>query len=403
MAGLVTGESIVNPDAKLAGAGVNVVVGRVTRVDRKAKKVFVAGGAEYAYDKLILSTGSSPILPPIPGRELDGVFMLRSLQHAEDICQFMKTKAPHKLTFVGAGFISLEVALLLKQANPDYEITIVELLTHPLATMLDEELCDRVANYLTQKGFQLKMGEKVVGIQGNGAVSSVKLDSGEVIAADMVFMNVGAAPNLELARDMGLEIGRFGVKVNEFLETSDPDVLAAGDCADNKHFVTGTPNPGALRGPAVIMGRLAAKRLAGYAIPFPGLLNAAACNLIDWNVAATGLTEAHAHREGIETVSALVDSRSKHGMIPGMTPWTLKLVFDRNKRTLIGGQILSRDIAPVKEIDAVSALILGRKTVEEITVFATAGNPDISSEPSLEPLTIAAEQCLQKMGPRQGA
>lgn len=403
MAGLVTGESIVNPDAKLADAGVKVVVDRVNRVDRQAKKVFVAGGAEYAYDKLILSTGSSPILPPLPGRDLEGVFMLRSLQHAEDICQFLSTHALRKLTFVGAGFISLEVAVLLKQANPDYEITIVELLEHPLATMLDAELCQRVEKYLTEKGFQLQMGKKVVGIQGNGRVSSVTLESGEEIAADMVFMNVGAAPNLELAREMGLEIGRFGVKVNEFLETSDPDILAAGDCADNKHFVTGTSNPGALRGPAVIMGRLAAKRLAGYEIPFPGLLNAAACNLIDWNVAATGLTEAQAQREGIETVSATVDSRSKHGMIPGMTPWTLKLVFDRNRRTLIGGQILSREIAPVKEIDAVSALILGRKTVEDITVFVTAGNPDISSEPSLEPLTIAAEQCLQKMGRRQGA
>lgn len=398
VAGLVTGESIVNPDTKLTDAGINVVVERVTKVDRQAKKVFLANGAEYGYDKLIMSTGSSPVSPPIPGKDLDGVFTLRSLQHAEIIREFMKTKAPVKLTFVGAGFISLEVALLLKQANPDAEITIVELLKHPLATMLDEELCERVEDYLAEKGFQLKMGKKVVAIQGNGAVSAVKLDSGELLDTDMVFMNVGAAPNLELAKDMGLEIGQFGIQVNEFLETSDPDVLAAGDCADNKHFVTGTSNPGALRGPAVIMGRLAAKRLAGYKIPFPGLLNASACNLIDWNVAATGLTEAQAQKEGIETVSALVDSRSKHGMIPGMTPWTLKLVFDRNKRTLIGGQILSKEISPAKEIDAISALILGRKTVEDITVFTTAGNPDISSEPSLEPITIAAEQCLQKMG-----
>lgn len=398
VAGLVTGESIVNPDTKLTDAGINVVVDRVTKVDRKAKKVFLADGTEYAYDKLIMSTGSSPISPPIPGNDLDGVFTLRSLQHAEVIREFMKTKSPGKITFVGAGFISLEVALLLKQANPDYDITIVELLKHPLATMLDEELCERVESYLTEKGFHLKLGKKVVALQGNGAVSAVKLDSGEILDADMVFMNVGAAPNLELARDMGLEIGQFGIRVNQFLETSDPDVLAAGDCADNKHFVTGTPNPGALRGPAVIMGRLAAKRLAGYEIPFPGLLNASACNLIDWNVAATGLTEEQAQKEGIETVSALVDSRSKHGMIPGMTPWTLKLVFDRNKRTLIGGQILSKEISPAKEIDAISALILGRKTVEEITVFTTAGNPDISSEPSMEPITIAAEQCLQKMG-----
>jgi NADPH-dependent 2,4-dienoyl-CoA reductase/sulfur reductase-like enzyme len=214
----------------------------------------------------------------------------------------------------------------------------------------------------------------------------------------MVFMNVGSTPNLDLARGMGLALGPCGIKINDLLETSDPNVLAAGDCADFKHFVTGRSNPGSLRGPAVLTGRLAAKRLAGYQIPFPGLLNASACNLVDWNVAATGLTESQAREEGIETVSAVVESRSRHGMIPGVKPWTLKLVFDKASRTLIGGQILSQDVAPTKEIDAISALILGRKTVEEITVFAAAGNPDISCEPSLEPISIAGEQCLQKMG-----
>ncbi len=92
-----------------------------------------------------------------------------------------------------------------------------------------------------------------------------------------------------------------------------------------------------------------------------------------------------------------MDFQSKHAMIPGAKPWSLKLVFDKGKRILIGGQILSVDRVPIKEIDAISALIMGRKTVEELTVFATAGNPDISSEPSLEPITVAAEQCLQKL------
>ncbi|MDY6879599.1 MAG: FAD-dependent oxidoreductase [Thermodesulfobacteriota bacterium] len=398
MAGLVTGDSIVNPDKKLSDAGVNVVIDHVTDVDRGAKKVSTESGNEYTYDKLIMSTGSSPVLPPIPGKELEGVFTLRSLRHAEAIQEFMARQNPRELTLIGAGFISLEIAVLLKQANPDHEITIVELLKHPLSAMLDEEMCNRVEEYLKGRGLKLKMEEKVVEIRGNGRVSAVKLESGETIKSDMVFMNVGTAPNLGLAKNMGLEIGPYGIKVNQFLETSDPDILAAGDCADNKHFVTGRSNPGALRGPAVLMGRLAAKRLAGYEIPFPGILNASACNLIDMNVAATGLTEDQAHNEGIETVSAAVDSRSKHGMIPGTSPWTLKLVFDASKRTIIGGQILSTDIAPVKEIDTVSALILGKKTVEELTVFAAAGNPDISSEPSMEPITIVAEQCLQKLG-----
>jgi NADPH-dependent 2,4-dienoyl-CoA reductase/sulfur reductase-like enzyme len=398
VAGLVTAESIVNPDTKLSGAGVKVVIDRVTRVDAKHRKVFVAGGPEYGYDKLIMGTGSRPVDLDIPGWELEGVFTLRSLHQAETIREFLAKKTPRKLTFVGAGFISLEVAVLLKQANPDYELTIVELLQHPLPTMLDEDLSRRVQTCLETIGLDLRMGRKVDAIRGKSSVESVQLDSGELIESDMVFVNVGSRPNLSLARDMGLRVGPCGIKINQFLETSDPDVLAAGDCADFKNFVTGKSDPGALRGPAVVTGRLAAKRLAGYKIPFPGLLNASACNLIDWNIAATGLTEAQATRESIRTVSATVESRSRHGMIPGVKPWTLKLVFDASKRTLIGGQIWSEDLSPVKEIDTISALILGRKTVEDLTVFATAGNPDISCEPSMEPIAIAAEQCLQKMG-----
>jgi NADPH-dependent 2,4-dienoyl-CoA reductase/sulfur reductase-like enzyme len=398
VAGLVTGDSIVTPDAKLSGAGVNVNVDRVTSVDRRGKKVLLAGGQELAYDKLVLGTGSSPIMPSLPGHDLDGVFTLRSLRHAEAIRQFLADRKPRKLTFVGAGFVSLEVAILLKQVDPGYEITIVELLDYPLPTMLDRELAERVSGFLADRGLVLKMGTRVAKILGrDGAVSGVKLDSGDVLDAEMVFMNVGARPNTELAKAAGLELGTCGVKVNQYLETSDPDILAAGDCADNRHFITGRPNPGALRGPAVIMGRLAAKRLAGYDISFPGILNASACNLVDLNVAATGFNEKQARDEGFEPVSATVDSRSKHGMIPGMKPWTLKLVFDRNSKRLLGGQIVSSEIAPVKEIDAVSALILGGKAVEDLTVFMAAGNPDCSSEPSLEPIAIAGEQALQKL------
>jgi len=397
VAGLVTGDSIVTPDAKLTGAGVNAIIDRVTKVDPKGKKVLLSGGKELAYDKLVLGMGSSPIMLPIPGNDLDGVFMLRSLRHAENMRRFLSNRKPRRLVFIGAGFVSLEMAVMLKQTDPDYEITVIECLSYPLPTMLDPELKDRVGNSLEDRGVELKMGARVVEILGqNGAVSGVKLDSGEIIDAEMLFMNVGARPNVDLAVDAGLDMGQYGIKVNQFLETSDPDIMAAGDCTNNMHFVTGRPNSGALRGPAVIMGRLVAKRLAGYEIPFPGILNACVCSLIDLNVAATGLNEQQAKEEGFEPVSATVDSRSKHGMIPNMKPWTLKLVFDKSSRKLIGGQIVSDAMPPVKEIDAISALILGGKTVEDLTVFMAAGNPDCSPEPSMEPIAIAGEQALQK-------
>lgn len=398
VAGLVTGNSIVNPDSKLGDAGVNVVVDQVTRIDRSEKKVILENGSPLPYDKLVLGMGADPIVPPLPGTDLQGVFILRSLRHAEAIRAFIAEHRPRRLTFIGAGFISLEIAVLVKQADPDCEITVVEMFDAPLPTMLDPDLGARVGTFLEEQGISLRLGCQVQEINGReGLVDGVTLDSGETLPSQMVWINVGSRPNIELAKEAGLDIGRCGIAVNEYLETSDPDILAAGDCADNRHFITGKPDPGALRGPAVIMGRLAAKRLAGFDIPFPGLLNASACHLVGLNVAATGLNSQQAREAEIDAVAVTVETRSKHGMIPGAEPWTLRLLFDRAGRKLIGGQIVSKALHPVKKIDAVSALILGGKTAEDLAVFMAAGNPDCSSEPSLEPIAIAGEQALQKL------
>ena len=399
VAGLATGESIVNPDKMFSDNRIEMIVDRAENIDVANKKVRTAGGKEVPYDKLIMATGSRPIIPPIEGSELEGVFTMRSLVDAERIRDYLDKSGAVKLLFVGAGFISLEVAALLKAVESrGYDIDVIELLDYPLPLMLDNELGSTINEYLSGCGLKMRMGRKVEKILGsNGRVSGVQLASGERLDTDMVFMNVGARPDLQLAQNMGLEMGTFGIKVNQFLETSDPDVFAGGDCIDNFHFITKKTVPVQLRGPAVIQGRLIAKRLAGYEIPFPGLLGSCAVKLFDKYVAATGLTETQARQENFDPVCATVVSGSKHGMIPGMEPWTLKLVFDKNSQKLIGGQIISDSDSPVKEIDAVNALIFGGKTVPELTTLMCAGNPDCSSEPSKEPITIAAEQVLQKI------
>lgn len=383
----------------LAGMGIQVVQDEATRVDAAKKAVFVSGGNTYLYDKLYLATGSSSFVPPIEGRDLEGVMTLRGLPDAEKIKTYLAEKNPRNIVFIGAGFISMEIASLLAETNPDrFKITVIELMDRPLPLMLDKEMSDVVREYLEGKGLRIRTGVKVEKLTGReGKVAGVELSSGETVAADMVFMNVGVRPNTQLATDIGLEMGRFGIKVNAYQETSDPHILAGGDCVEKINFITGKPTPGQLRGPAVVQGRLAAKRLAGHEIAFPGVLDAGGCKMFDMTIAATGLTEENATREGFTPVSAVVDSRSKHGMIPGMKPWKLKLVFDKNTRKLIGGQIVSQDIAPAREIDAVTAFILGGKTISDLTTFTSACNPDISSEPSAEPITIAAEQALQKV------
>jgi len=380
-------------------AGITSIIARVTHVDTEKKMVELSDGRTIPYDKIILGTGASPMIPSMEGVDLDGVFTLRTTPDAEKIKRFLEERRARNLVFIGAGFINLELATLLSQTKPDYyNVTVIELLGHPLPIMLDAEMAVKIQEYLVEKGFRMMMGHKVKRILSeNESVSTVELETGEKVDADMVMLSVGTRPNLELAKDMNLELGRFGIKVNKFLETSNPDVLVGGDCVEKIHFVTKNPAPSQLRGSAVIQGRLAAKRLAGYEIEFQGILNNSMVRVFDKYIAATGLTEELAQNEGFETISVMVNSRSKHGMIPGVKPWTLKLVFDKETQRIIGGQIISDSDSPVKEIDTINALILGEKTIPEMTTLICAGNPDCSSEPSLEPITIAAEQALQKL------
>jgi NADH oxidase (H2O2-forming) len=399
VAGVATVESITNPDKMFTDGGINVIIGRVTQADGDKKTVTLSDGREIPYDKLLLGIGATPAVLPIEGHELEGVFTLRSAPDAEKIKNFLEQRKAKKLVLIGAGFTNLEVATLLCETKPDYyEVTVIEILGYPLPLMVDSDMGAHVQEHLVEKGFTMKMEQKVTRILGqNGAVSGVELASGEAIEADMVLLAVGVRQNLELAKDLGLELGKFGIKVNEFLETSVPDVMAAGDCVEKYNLVTKKPVAGQLRGPAVIQGRLAAKRLAGYEIGFPGVLNNSAVRLFDKYIGSVGLTEEEARREGIEALTTMVNSRSKHGMIPGVQPWTLKLVFEKASHRVIGGQIISDSVGPVKEIDTINALILGEKTISELTTLMCAGNPDCSSEPSLEPITICAEQALQKL------
>jgi len=398
VAGLVASESIVVPDKMLESSGINVVQAEVTKVDAANKSVLVSGGKEFKYDKLILATGSSSFIPPIEGNDLEGVMTLRGLDDAEKIKSYIADKNPKNIVLIGAGFISMEIATLIAEHMPaQFNITVIELMERPLPLMLDKDMSDSVQAYLEGKGLTILTGEKVEKLTGqDGKVTGVTLASGKKLDAGMVFMNVGVRPNIGLAKDIGLEMARFGIKVNPFQETSDPDIMAVGDCVEKINFITQKPTPGQLRGPAVMQGRIAAKRLAGIDVEFPGVVDAGGCKMFDMTITATGLTEENAAKEGIETICAVVDSRSKHGMIPGMKPWKIKLVFDKKTEKLIGGQIVSHAIAPAREIDAVTAFILGGKTIPELTTFTSACNPDISSEPSAEPITVAAEQALMK-------
>lgn len=393
-------DSITNPDRMFEEAGIKVIMGKVVQADGANKTLRLADGKTIGFDKLILATGAGQMVSPLEGSTLEGVFTLRSATDAAGMRNYLDSVNPRKLVFIGAGYTNLETASLLMTARPDYySANIIELTQYPLSLMLDRELAMGVQDYLESKGLHLRLGEKAAKILGNnGRVAAVELTSGEQIPGDFVLIAVGATPNLGLAQQLDLSLEKYGIQVNEFMETSHPDILAGGDCVEKFHFITKKPVLSMLRGPAVIQGRLIAKRLAGYDIPFPGVLNNSAVRLFDKYYASVGLTEAAARQAGYEPLAVSAVSRSKHGMIPGVKPWTLKLVFDQQTQKLLGGQIVSNSEAPVKEIDTINALILGGKTIADLSTLMCAGTPDLSSEPSLEPISICAEQALQKLG-----
>ena len=398
MAGLATSESIVVPDAMLKDAGITVIKKRVTGIDSKEKNVTLEGGKVLSFDKLLLANGADPVIPPLPGRDLLGIFTLRSTPDAEAMSKFIDERKVKSLTVVGAGFIGLEVGTLLKQAHPGLKVTVVEFLDNPLPVMLDTDMASKIGSYLEEQGIELRIGTKVMGISGkDGYVSGVELDSGDVTDSDMVLLSVGAKSNFDLARQAGLDIGEFGIKVNEYMETSHPDIFAAGDNVENRCLVTGKNIPGQLRGTAVCQGRLVAKRLKGAVIPFTGVLNNSCVKLFDLCAASVGLTEELAKKYGIQTACFTVDSRSKHGMIKGMKPWTLKVIFNTENRKVIGSQIVSMSEAPVKEINVMNMAIKMGAVPEDLLTVNCSGHPELSSEPSLEPISIVGAQASGKI------
>ena len=396
-----TVEASYKSDDMFTGVGTKLIDSRATGIDRKSKTVMTENGSVYPYDKLVLATGGTPAKPRIPGFDTAGVFTIRTASDALAIRDWMKQKAVKKAVVVGASAVGLETAAALSRRG--VSVTVVEMLAHALPLAIDADMSEELESYLRGKGIELRMNQTAAKILGDGEVAGVELSSGERIDAQMVLLAVGVRPRLELAEAAGLESGRFGLKVNRHLQTSDPDIYAGGDLIEYTNLITGKTMGGQLRPNAVMTGRLAAKNILGYGMEFPGVINTFATKLTDISISASGLTEEAARQEEIETVTSKRESESKHAMIDGRKSYTVKLVFDRNSKKLIGGQIVSYSDCAVKQIDTIAAAIMGAMTALDLTTIGCAGQPELSPDPGTEPLALAAEDAFHELYPLEVA
>jgi NADPH-dependent 2,4-dienoyl-CoA reductase/sulfur reductase-like enzyme/rhodanese-related sulfurtransferase len=342
---------------------------QATSIDRDAKTVDVTDLATnetetLAYDKLVLATGATPIRPPIDGIDLKRVFSLRNLEQAREIRGLIDEMAVDHVTIIGAGRVAVEVAdALMAQA---VDCAIVEMADRALPTALDADMASLVERGLRDKGIQVMTSTRVQRIEGDddGVARKVITDSGE-IETGMVLVATGVRPNTELAEKAGLALGDTGaIAVNDYLQTSDPDIYAGGDCVECRNVVTGKPAFAPLGSTANRHGRVIGDNVTGGATKFSGIVGTGIMKTMGLDIATTGLTESEATRLGHKVVTGTANGHDRSHFYPGGKITTIKLIADAEDGRLLGAQIVGAGEA-CKSIDVVaSALAFGRSVAE---------------------------------------
>jgi len=366
-----------------------------TNIDTKAKTVEIqnkTGKQEtLPYDSLILATGASSFIPPIKGKEKQGLFVVRTLEDGKKIDQAIKNGAKSAVV-MGAGLIGLETAVALVERG--LKTTVVELLPQILPAMLDQDMAKDAQDMLEQKGVKIMTEKGVEEFLGTEKVTAISA-GGEQITADLFVCAFGVRANVELAKNAGIAIGETrAIKTNMKMETSAKDVYAVGDCAETVCLVTHRPFLSQLGTTAVRQGKVAGINAAGgYAI-FPGALGSAVTKMFDFEIGATGLTEWRASINGVDIVVGRITAKTKAAYYPGALPIKIKLVIEKETKRIIGGQIIGGEEV-TQRINALSFAIQKQMTVYDLAKADTCYAPPVNE--TWEPMVLAAEMAVRRL------
>ncbi|WP_069649036.1 FAD-dependent oxidoreductase [Caloranaerobacter ferrireducens] len=369
------------------------------KIDRKEKKVIVTNlktneKQEIPYDKLVLAVGSTPNVPPIKGIDLNNVFKLYHPYDAEKIKSLLESGKVKDAVIVGGGLIGLEVAEALTKQG--VKVTVVEMMDKVLPKMLDTEMSMLLIKDMEKNKVDVLTSTKVLELEGDneGNVKSVVTDKGK-IDAQLVLISVGVRPNIKLAEEAGLEISENrAIKVNEYLQTSDPDIYAGGDCVDNENIIYNRRLYTPLGDIANIHGRIIANNIYGKEEKFPGTVGTSICKVFDFNVASVGMTEEMARKENKDIVTVLAPAPDKAHFYPTGKLIFIKLIGERQTGKIIGAQVVGYgDVA--KRINMISVGLYYGITASDLANMDFAYAPPFS--PAMENLIVAANIMRNKI------
>ena len=356
------------------------------KIDRERKEIVIRDikeGSEYkeTYDYLVLSPGAEPLRPPLPGIDNPGIFSLRTIPDTDRIYNFISENKPKKTVVVGAGYIGLEMAENFKHRGLD--VTVVELAPHVLPP-IDADIAVLVQKYLREQGVILKLADGVKEFHESDRGNRIELNSGETLEAELVLLSIGVKPDIKLAKEAGLATDR-GIKVNEFMQTSDPAIYAIGDAVEVTNLVTNKPAIIPLGGPANKQGRIAANNISGKKEIYRGTQGTSVLKIFDMTMAMTGANERLLTSENIEFQSIIIHAHDHATYYPDANPLTLKMLFDGNGK-LLGAQAFGHS-GVEKRIDVIATALRTGKTIYDLQELELAYAPPYSS--AKDPVNIA--------------
>lgn len=346
----------------------------VTKINRDRKTITVKDlvtGKEYeeSYDKLVLSPGASPILPnSIEGVHNKNVFTVRNVVDIDRLNRYIKENNVNDVAVVGGGFIGLEVAENLRLAG--LNVSLVEALNQVMAPF-DYDIVQILHKEITDHGVDLILGDGVKKIEDG----YIELQSGKKVKAEAVVMAIGVKPEIQLAKEAGLEIGETGgIKVDHNFRTSDKDIYAVGDAVEVYNRLTHRPTRLALAGPALRQARAAADHMYNITVRNNGVIGSSVIKVFDMNAACTGLNEKQAKQAGINYDFVYIIPRDKVGLMPDSNPMHFKLLFEVPTGRILGAQAIGKG-AVDKRIDVIAAMIAMDGTLEDLKELELCYSP----------------------------
>ena len=338
-----------------------------------------------SYDKLVLSPGAEPVVPPFPGVQSNKIFTLRNVPDTDTIKSFVSSKKNAKALVIGAGFIGLEMAENLHHLG--HEVTVVEMNNQILAP-LDFPIAAIAQQHLREKGLELMLNTAVESFEDKGETLLVNFKGGMQMEVDYVILSIGVRPDTRLAAAAGLQIGEArGIVVNEYLQTTHPDIYAVGDAIEFKHPITQKIGNTFLAGPANKQGRICANNIVfNNTNIYNGAINTAIVKLFDLTVGTTGMAAKHLKAAGISYLVSTTRSSSHASYYPNSKQITIQITFSPDTKKLLGAQVIGEDGAD-KRLDILATLIKNNGTIYDLTELEHAYAPPYSS--AKDPVNMA--------------